>query len=116
MTHDLKDKTVNVSISTVISLASVLGIVWFVMQPIVVQQVSAAISDDIDQKIHSHQVPISSAFKVLLKADIDKLKRSIAMLEWRESHEEGTWLAEHAALLAERKIELEALEAAYAEL
>lgn len=113
---DLKEKGVTVSLSTVATLIPVLAFVWFIVQPVLLNNISTAMADDIQKKIDQEQKPIEAAFKVLLLADINKLKKSIALLEWRRDNESETWLEEHAALLAERNIELAALEAAYAEL
>ena len=111
---DLKEQGVTISLSTVATLIPVLAFVWFIVQPVLLSNISTAMADDIQQKMNAHSKPMESAFKVIIKADIDKLKKSIALLEWRRDHEEETFLEEHAELLAERKIELETMEAAYA--
>lgn len=113
---DLKEKGVTISLSTVATLIPVLAFVWFIVQPVLLNNISSAMADDIQSKIDEEQKPIQAAFKVLLLADINKLKKSIALLEWRRDNEQDTWLQEHAQLLAERKIELEALQEAYSEL
>ena len=110
---DLKEKGVTVSLSTIATLIPVLAFVWFIVQPLLLTNISDAMADEIQQKMNAHSKPMESAFKVIIKGDIDKLKKSIALLEWRRDHEEDTWLEEHAALLAERKIELETMEEAH---
>jgi hypothetical protein len=53
------------------------------------------------------------AFKIILKADIDKIKRLIAHLEYEEEHHPEGWTVEDATALADLRIELEALQEAY---
>jgi len=112
----LKEHGINVSLSTVATLIPVLAAVWFVIRPALVESVSDAVAEDVQDQIEDQAEPLQNAFKIILKKDIDRLKKSIALLEFRESHQPDSWLAEHAEVLAENKIELEALSAAYAEL
>ena len=113
---DLKDAGVNISISSFLSIASAVGVVWFFIQPVLISQVGDALGQEMDNKIKEQQRPIESAFKALLLADINRLKKSIALLEYREQHDPEGWEPQHAELLAEHKIELEALQEAYSEL
>lgn len=113
---DLKDHTVPISISTLTSLGAAVSIVWFLIQPVMVAQVSNEISDTIDDKIDKQQRPIESAFKALLRQNIATTRRAIAMLEYRRDHQPETWTQENARLLEDRKLELQALQEAYAEL
>jgi len=107
-----KEHGINISLNTVITLVPVLGIMWFLLKPAMIE----AIADDIDEQIAEQSAPLQNAFKVILKAEINEIKLSISMLEFREEHESSTWLVEHAELLAKRKIELSAYEEAYDEL
>jgi len=107
-----KEHGINISLNTVITLIPVLGIMWFLLKPAMIE----AIAEDIDEQIAKQSQPLQNAFKVILRAEIDDIKTSIAMLEFREEHEAGTWLEEHAKLLVKRKIELVAFEEAYDEL
>jgi len=107
-----KEQGINISLNTVATLLPVLAVVWFLLKPAIIE----AIAEDLDEQIAEQSQPLQSAFKVILRAEIADIIESIAMLEYREEHESDTWLAEHARLLAKRKIELAAFEEAYAEL
>lgn len=113
---DFKDRTVGISLSTVATLIPVLGIVWFIIQPLLIESISEALAEDFDQQIESHAEPIQSAFKVLLLSDINRLKRSIARLEFKQAHEPDEFTEADAARLADYEIELEAFQEAYEDL
>ena len=113
---DLKDHAVPISLSTVISIASVGSIMWFLLQPIVVTQVSDELQESFEEQIDKKQAPIQLAFKTLLRQEIESTKKSIALLEHRRDHDGESWTQDHALLLVERYAELEALEEAYGEL
>jgi phage terminase Nu1 subunit (DNA packaging protein) len=107
---NLKQHGINISLSTVATLVPVLAFLWLFIQPALVK----AVADDLDKMIETKQQPMQSAFKVLVKADIDKLKKAIARAEVHEGDED--WSEEDAIYLADLKIELEALQEAYSEL
>ena len=64
MATDLKDHGMNISISTVATLIPVLAGVWFVMQPLMVTQISAAMGQELEDQIEEKTKPIQSAFRV----------------------------------------------------
>ncbi len=113
MSNNLKEHGLSVTISSLAAMIPVLAAGWFILQPLMLQSMSAAMAEDIAEQIDEHAEPMQNAFKIILKLDIDKLKRSIKMLEFREEHQPEGWFAEHAELLADNEIELEGLEAAY---
>jgi hypothetical protein len=109
---NIREHGLNISLNTVATLVPVLAVVWFLLKPAMIE----AIADDLDEQIDKQSEPLQNAFKVILKVDINELKKSIALLEFREEHDPDSWTSDHANILASRKIELEALEEAYAEL
>ncbi len=111
---DLADKAVHMSVNSVISIASAVGIVWFFVQPLLISQVGEALGSEIDSKIEEQQRPIENAFSSLLKSEITKLKIQIARMETHVNDED--WTEEDAELLAMLHIEVEALEEALEEL
>jgi hypothetical protein len=113
---DLKNKTIEVSISSVASLIPVLVIVWFVIQPIMLKDLSTAMAQDVEQKIEDKLEPVQGAFKILLLSNINKLKRSIASLEHSRSQNPEAWTDDRNRILVDNKIELVALQEAYSEL
>jgi len=111
-----KEHGINISLSTVATLIPVLALVWFFVQPALVSSVSTAVAGEFDDQIRQQTAPIQGAFKVIIKGDIDKIKRMIARLEYEEEHHAEDWSADDADHLADLKIELEALEDADKEL
>ena len=109
---DLKDHGTTISISTIATLVPVLAAVWFVMQPVMVSQISDALADDMEEEIEEKTRPIKGAFNVLLQSDINRLKRNIARLERKQQHEPDEWTEADAVRLADYKIELDAYEKA----
>lgn len=109
---DLKEHGLTVSVSTIATLVPVLAAVWFVMQPLMVSQISSAMASDLEDMIEDETKPIEGAFKVLLQSDINRLKRNIARLEYREEHEPDEWTEADSQRLADYKIELDAFEEA----
>ncbi len=112
----VKEQSKTISLAAVLSWLPLVPIFWFVVKPLLVTAVSEAVADDIKTQVEQGVRPINSAFKLLLQSDINKLKRDIAMLEFREEHEPETWGQEAAMLLSDKKIELKALEEAEEEL
>jgi hypothetical protein len=111
---ELKKHGINISLSTVATLVPVLTVVWFIVQPALISSVSTAVAADLDEQITNKQAPVQSAFKVLLKTEIAKLRKEIARLEHYK--DDSGWTEDDAEYLAELKIELDALKEAYQEL
>jgi hypothetical protein len=109
---DIKEHGINISLNTIATLIPVMAVMWFLLKPAMIE----AIADDLDEQIEKQSQPLQNAFKVILKANINAIKKSIALLEFREEHDPGSWTKDDANVLASQKIELEALEEAYAEL
>ena len=106
----LKQQGINISLSTVATLIPVLAFLWLFIQPALVD----AVADDLDEMIEAKQKPVQLAFKTLLRSEINELKKQIARMEVHS--EDDDWTEDDAELLAELKIELEAMQEAYAEL
>ena len=111
---DLKDRTIHVSISTILTLIPVVTAVWFVGKPILVSQISDAMGAEFEETIEEKTAPVENAFKALLRSEITKLRKEIAKLRTHEGDED--WTEDDAEYLAELRIELEALQEAYNEL
>ena len=105
---DIRDRTVDVSIGSLVSMLALGSMLWFIIQPLMILQISSALAEDFEEQIATAQEPIQTAFKVLLLSDINRLKRSIARLEYREEHESDGWTVNDATRLADYRIELEA--------
>jgi hypothetical protein len=111
---DITDKAIHFSINSLISVASAVGIVWFIVQPVLISQIGDALGSEIDDKIQDQQRPIENAFASLLKSEITKLRIQIARMETHIGDED--WTEDDAELLASLHIELEALLSALEEL
>jgi len=111
-----KERSVSISLAAVVSWLPLIPVFWFVVKPLLVTAVSEAVADDVKTQVQEGVKPINSAFKLLLQSDINKLKRDIALLEFREEHNPDDWGEEAAILLSDKKIELRALEEAKEEL
>lgn len=114
---DLKDQTVPISISTLVSLAAVVGFAWVIIKPTVIKDVREELMTEIDSKITTRiveeQRPLRTAYKEILQSGINVNKRAIAKLEYDRDHAPDSWSAERAAVLADRYIEVQAQERAY---
>lgn len=113
---DLADRAIPISISSFLSIASAIAVLWFLFKPIMVAEIKAEIQGDIQNLILSEQRPLQNAFKQILQSSINVNRRAIAKLEFDRDHNEETWSSERAAVLADRYIEVQALERAYNEL
>lgn len=113
---DLKDRTVGISISSIISIASVVGILWVFIKPVIVQDIKDEIMADIAAEIVNEQRPLQTAFKEILQSGINVNRRAIAKLEYDRDHAPDSWSAERAGVLADRYLEVQAQERAYAAL
>ena len=59
---DIKDMGVNISISSVATLIPVVAILWFIIQPLMLADLSSAMADDLKDQMEKHSAPIESAF------------------------------------------------------
>jgi hypothetical protein len=112
---DLKQHGFQVSVSTVMTLAAVVPVLWFIGKPLLIEQISTAMASEFNDAIDEKQAPVQNAFKVLLQTEITKLRKEIAAMKYRQRNGED-WDGADAEYLAELEIELEALQEAYAEL
>ena len=110
----LKEHGLNVSLSTVATIAALVPMFWFIAKPILISQISTAMADEFEETIESKQAPVENAFKALLRSEITKLRKEIARLRTHEGGDD--WTEDDAEYLAELMIELEALREAYDEL
>jgi len=114
-----KDHGVRLTYSVLISWITIGGAVWFFAKPILMSEVSLAMNDQIEMTVEDAVEdaidPLNAAFKVLLRNQINSLRRQIAAMEYRQRNSEE-WTVEDAQSLVDHKLELESLQAAYREL
>jgi len=106
-----KEHGINISASVLVSWVGLAGFVWLFAEPLFVTTMSAALADDIKQTVATAVAPINGAFIALLQRDINKTTREIAALEYRKTRT-SNWTSEDATYLADKELELKALEAA----
>lgn len=107
-----KGQGIRIGINQVITYATLVPILWFVAQPLLVTAVSDAMAEDIEETVKAGVAPMSNAFTVLLTMEINALRKDIAALQFRQRTPGQEWTAEDAELLIETELEMEALEAA----
>ena len=106
-----KEHGINITTSVIVSWLTIGAFAWLFAEPLLVSAVSTALADDIKQTVAQAVAPINGAFIALLQRDINTTTREIAALEFRQQRPQD-WTADDATYLADKKLELKALEAA----
>jgi len=103
-----KDHVFRMSLSGFISSASVIALLWLFAEPVIVKSVSVAMAGNITEAVQHQVKPINNAFVALLQRDINKVRKDIAALKFRQRRGED-WTSDDALYLADLEIELESL-------
>lgn len=106
-----KDQGIRIGINQIITYATLMPILWFVGQPILV----SALADDIKMTVQQEIAPLNGAFVALLQRDVNKVHKEIATLKFRQRRSDN-WITEDALYLADLEIEIKALRKAMAAL
>ncbi len=104
------------TLTAVLSYIPLIPVFWYLVQPVLIKAVSAAVADDIKVQVEQAIRPINSAFGILLQRDIDNKKRQIAALKNKRQFQPNEWTIKDAEMLVNYEIELESLIAAKKEL
>lgn len=104
----------NISLSTVATIAALVPMFWFVAKPILIAQISTALASEFEETIDTKTEGVTNAFKALLRSEITALRKEIAKLQTHQN--DADWTEDDAEYLTELRIELEALQEAYDEL
>lgn len=107
---ELKQRGIRIGVNQLVTWAGLIPVLWFVGQPILVKALAEDIKTVVQKEVSAKVDPINNAFVALLQRDINATKREIADLEYRARQED--WTQEEAKELANRKIDLAALEEA----
>ena len=110
-----KEHGINISTSVIISWLTIGTFAWLFAEPLLVSAVSSALAEDIKQTVDQAVAPINGAFIALLQRDINATTREIAALQFRQRRQQD-WTSKDATYLADKQLELKALEAAKASL
>lgn len=105
---------INATLSTVMTMAAVVPVLWFIGKPLLIEQISVAMATEFEETIEEKTQGVENAFKALLRSEITALRKEIAKLKTHEGDDD--WTEDDAEYLTELKIELEALQEAYDEL
>ena len=108
----IKEHGVSISIATIATWIPLIPLLWFVGKPIIVSSVSEAMADDIERTVKEQIAPMNGAFVALIQRDINKVKKEIAGLKFRQ-RQAVNWTVDDAVYLADLEIELEALKLAF---
>lgn len=113
----ISDHGYSISVATIATWVPLVPLLWFVGKPIIVASVSEAMAEDVQQTVQHEVEPINNAFTVLLTRDINKIRREIAALKFRQRQNGGEdWTSDDAEYLADLEIEMDALKDAKDEL
>lgn len=108
-----KERGIRIGINQIVTYATLIPILWFVAQPILVGAVSEAMAEDIKQTVNNEIQPLNTAFVALLRTNIANTRRKIAQMEFRRDNPpDGDWTAQDAEELVNLQLELSSSEAA----
>jgi hypothetical protein len=108
---EVKERASRIGINQIVTYAGLVPIFWFIIQPILVNALAEEMQASIKQTVATEVAPINKAFVALLQRDINATKKEIAALEFRERRDDE-WSEEDTSYLADKEIELDALEEA----
>jgi len=109
---DLKERGIRIGINQIVTYATLVPIFWFIAQPIIVDALAEDIKSVVQTEVSNEVTPINNAFVALLQRDINRTKREIADLEYDRDNDGENWTRADAEELADKEIELDALEEA----
>lgn len=110
-----KGQGIGALLSTIVSVAAVVPIVWFVVQPLLLSSISTAMAQDTREIVKEEIAPLSQGFRVIIQQQILRLQKEIAQLERKQRTNEGL-TADETNHLVDLRAELAAQQMALAEL
>lgn len=102
-----------IAVSIVVTTAIITGLTSLTVlvgKKGIVSVMSDAMAGEITKQVQTQVAPLAAGFKVILQQNIDRLRREIGALEFKERT--GTLTADEARLLDDRRIELDGQKAA----
>lgn len=109
---NLPNRGVNITLSALLAWLPAIPMFWYVIQPVLVNSVSAAMTGEIKIQVQEEVLPMQQAFIVLIRRDIASLRRQIAELEYQRDNQASEWRAEDAKNLVDLYLELESSQTA----
>lgn len=104
---------ITISIATLLAWLPLAPAFWVYVKPVLVQAVSEALADDIQRQVQAEVRPLNTAFRTILKKQIDRLRVDIRVMESQRDRDRESWTDVDARRLEDKQIELEDLRAAY---
>lgn len=98
---------VSTSASLVALAVVVLPIAWYIVQPLLVSSVSAAMASDIESTMDRKIAPITGGLKAIIQTNINRLRRTISTHEYRRDSSPTTWTQADASELTNLEIDLD---------
>ena len=106
-----KEAGIRIGINQLVTYLTLIPIFWFILQPLILN----SMAEDIKEIVAEEAEPINNAFVALLQRDINKLRKEMAALRFRQGSDDS-WAEDDAEYLADLEIEMSALEEAKAAL
>lgn len=110
-----KGQGIGAVLSTIVSIAAVVPIVWFVVQPLLLRSLNVAMAQETRAIVKEEIQPLTTGFRVIIEASILKLQKDIAQLERKQRAPEGL-TAEETNQLVDLRAQLASQQMALAEL
>lgn len=110
---DRRKEGMTITLSALIAWIPVVPVFWLVLQPLLVNAVTEAMSDELQRKVQVEVAPLNQAFIVLIQKSVADLRREIAALEYRRD-KGNNWTSEDAKALVDLELELESSQEALA--
>lgn len=98
-----KERGIRIGINQIVTYATLIPILWFIGQPIIMD----AMAEDIKEMVQTEIAPMNSAFVALLRTNVANTRRKIAHLEFkRDNPPDDDWTAQDAEDLVNLHLEL----------
>jgi sensor domain CHASE-containing protein len=103
-----KENGVPALLGSIVAIIPLLGVIWFVVKPVLRDSIGVAMADEIKQTVQQEVAPIRGGISVIIQSNIVKLKKDIAQLQRLQAADPQKWTSEQANELVEKQTELEA--------
>lgn len=110
-----KGQGIGAVFSTIVSVAAVVPIVWFVVQPLLLRSINTAMAQETRAIVKDEISPLTAGLSVIIQQTILRLQKDIAQLERKQRTVEGL-TAEETNRLVDVRAELAAQQMALQEL
>lgn len=106
-----KDQSISALLSTIVSMAGAIGVIWLVVKPLLVDSIGVAMAQETTEIVKAEVSPLKAAFSVTIQQTILRLQKEIAQLERKQRTADGL-TAEETNTLVDLRAQLQAQEMA----